>query len=198
MHNWLTTLFITPELKRHIIEEHGYGDESGVRIMRTMDDLHLIDLVELQLKSKDGFSKAYDIVVASGLADYLKKFVVIQPGDWPCQFYWRQLIYGSLTQHQQAIASQKDQQPTSSQQDHQSATSTIENCIPKSNQIPAITSLIPTMGPLHISLNSREDIFKTFRPFFNQVYSYLFPNSKLAKSPTPWRINLILETVYGG
>ena len=30
------------------------------------------------------------------------------------------------------------------------------------------------------------------------VYSYLFPNSKLAKSRTLWRINLILETVYGG
>ena len=54
------------------------------------------------------------------------------------------------------------------------------------------------MGPLHISLNSRENIFETFRPFFNQVYSYLFLNSNLAKSPKPWRINLLLETVYGG
>ena len=59
-----------------------------------------------------------------------------------------------------------------------------------------MTSLIPTMGPLHFSLNSREDIFETFRPFFNQVCSHLFRNSKLAKSPKPWRINLI-EAVYG-
>ena len=159
-------------------------------MMRTMDDLHLIDFVELQLKSKDGFSQAYDTVVASGLADYLKKFVVIQPGDWPCQFYCRQLIYESLTQYQQSSAA--------SQQEHQSSSNTVENCNSRSDQIPAITSLIPTMGPLHISLNSREDIFHTFRPFFNQVYSYLFPNSKLTKSPKPWRINLILETVYGG
>ena len=198
MPNWLTTLFFTPDLQRHIREEHGYGDESGVRMMRTMDDLHLIDFVELQLKSKDGFSKAYDIVMASGLAPYLKKFVIIQPGDWPCQFYCRQLIYESLTRHQQAVTSQKDQQPTLSQQDHQLSTSTVENHISISNQIPAISSLIPTMGPLHISLNSREDIFETFRPFFNQVYSHLFRNSKLAKSPKPWRINLILEAVYGG
>ncbi len=154
----MTTLFFTPDLQRHILEEHGYGDESGVRMMRTMDDL--------QLKSKDGFSKAYDLVVASGLAAYLKKFVIIQPGDWPCQFYCRQLIYESLAQyqqsiasqqHQQSTASQQDQQPTASQQEHQSSTSTVETS--KSNQIPAITSLIPTMGPLHISLNSREDIF---------------------------------------
>ena len=173
-------------------------------MMRTMDDLHLIDFVELQLKSKDGFSKAYDLVVASGLAAYLKKFVIIQPGDWPCQFYCRQLIYESLAQyqqsiasqqHQQSTASQQDQQSTASQQEHQSSTSTVETS--KSNQIPAITSLIPTMGPLHISLNSREDIFETFRPFFNQVYSYLFPNSKLTRSPKPWRINLILEQCMG-
>ncbi|CAB4023398.1 Hypothetical predicted protein [Paramuricea clavata] len=49
MPNWLTTRFFTPDLERHILEEHGYGDESGVRMMRTMDDLHLIDFVELQL-----------------------------------------------------------------------------------------------------------------------------------------------------
>ena len=54
------------------------------------------------------------------------------------------------------------------------------------------------MSPLHISLNSREDIFVTFRPFFEKAYAFLFPNSKLATLPKPWRINLLLETVYGG
>ena len=72
-------------------------------------------------------------------------------------------------QDQQSTVSQQDQQSTASQQEHQSSISTVETS--KSNQIPAITSLIPTMGPLHISLNSREDIFEIFRPFFNQVYS---------------------------
>ena len=54
------------------------------------------------------------------------------------------------------------------------------------------------MSPLHISLNSREHIFNAFQPFFQQAYKYMFPSSKLAASPKPWRINLILETVYGG
>ena len=70
MPDWLTTLFVTPELERHILEEHGYSDELEVRQMKTMEDLHLID-----------FSKAYEVALSSGLAAYLQKFILIQPGD---------------------------------------------------------------------------------------------------------------------
>ena len=52
MPSWLTSLYFTPELQRHILQEHTYCDDSDVRRMRTMEDLHLIDFVELQLKSK--------------------------------------------------------------------------------------------------------------------------------------------------
>ena len=151
--------------------------------MRTMEDLHLIDFVELELKSKGGFSKAYDIAMSSCLETYLKKFLVIQPGDWPCQFYCRQLVYQSLPRHSKA---------STSTQEHQSSTDMVKG------NFPPVTSLIPTMGPLHISLNSREHVFETFKPFFKTVYNDLFPSSKLADKPKPWRINLILETVYGG
>ena len=78
MNDWATTQFFTPDLERHILEEHSYGDETGVRLMRTMEDLHLIDFVELQLKSKEVFSKAYDIALSSGLETYLRKFIIIQ------------------------------------------------------------------------------------------------------------------------
>ncbi len=81
MPDWLTTSFFTPELQRHILKEHGYSDESEVQLMRTMEDLYLIDFVELQLKYKDGFSKVYEVVLLLSLAAYLKKFMVIQPGD---------------------------------------------------------------------------------------------------------------------
>ncbi|CAB3998876.1 Hypothetical predicted protein [Paramuricea clavata] len=148
-----------------------------------MEDLHLIDFVELELKSKGGFSKAYDIAMSSGLEKYLTKFLVIQPGDWPCQFYCRQLVYQSLPRHSKA---------STSTQEHQSSTDMVKG------NFPPVTSLIPTMGPLHISLNSREHVFETFKPFFKTVYNDLFPSSKLADKPKPWRINLILETVYGG
>ena len=54
-----------------------------------MDDLHLADFVELQLKSKHDFNAAYDVALSAGLRDYMRKFVAIQPGDRPCQFYCR-------------------------------------------------------------------------------------------------------------
>ena len=49
--------------------------------MRKMDDLHLLDFVELRLKSKAEFNTAYDVAMHTGLAAYLKKFIVFQPED---------------------------------------------------------------------------------------------------------------------
>ena len=66
------------------------------------------------------------------------------------------------------------------------------------SQQPSILSTVPTLGPLHISLNSREHIVNSFHPFFKSVYQSIFPNSKLADKPKPWRVSLILEIVYGG
>lgn len=40
--------------------------------MRTIDDLHLINFMELQLKSKEDFATAYDMILTSGLKKYLK------------------------------------------------------------------------------------------------------------------------------
>ena len=64
--------------------------------MRKMDDLHLAYFIELRLKSKHDFDAANDVALSAGLRDYKRKFVLIQPGDWPCQFYCRQIIYGCL------------------------------------------------------------------------------------------------------
>ena len=61
--------------------------------MRKMDNLHLVEFEELRLKSMNDFEAAYDIVLSTGLAKYMRKFVLLQPGDWPCQFYCRQIIY---------------------------------------------------------------------------------------------------------
>lgn len=45
-----------------------------------MDDLHLLDFIELRLKSKEDFDFAYDVVMNTGLAAYMKKFIVFQQG----------------------------------------------------------------------------------------------------------------------
>ena len=66
------------------------------------------------------------------------------------------------------------------------------------SQQPSILSIVPTIGPLHISLNSREDIVSSFHLFFKSVYQSIFPNSKLTDKPKPWGVSLILEIVYGG
>ena len=63
---------------------------------------------------------------------------------------------------------------------------------------PSILSIVPTIGPLHISLNSREHIVNSFHPFFKSVYQSIFPNSKLTDKPKPWGVSLIFEIVYGG
>ena len=192
MPQWLTKSFFTPDLERHILEEHLYCDDKSVRHMRTMENLHLINFMELQLKSKEDFATAYDIALAGGLKKYLKKFVVVQPGDWPSQFYGRQVVYEYVPRQTQCLSINANCGPGTS------ASSPMPCPPPLNVPAPSITSVVPTMGPLHISLNSREHVFMSFKPFFKKVYSHLFPGCKLAETPKPWRINLILEIVYGG
>ena len=62
-----------------------------------------------------------------------------------------------------------------------------------------IHNLIPFIGPLHISLNARENIVLKFHNLFSHLYAFLFSTKKpLAKKPKPWRISFLLEVLYGG
>ena len=63
---------------------------------------------------------------------------------------------------------------------------------------PSILSVIPMIGPLHISLNSREHIVTSFHPFLKTGYEIMFTQLKLEDKPKPWKISLLLEIVYGG
>ena len=49
-------------------------------------------------------------------------------------------------------------------------------------------SIIPLIGPLHISLNAREDICELYHPLMKQIYEKLFRGCLLACKPKPWRI----------
>ena len=175
--------------------------------MKKMDDLHLADFVELQLKSKHDFDAAYDVALSAGLEDYMRKFVVIQPGDWPHQFYCRQIIYGCFK-----IFTRQNPElgyiPTDSNMvishNHSAysfpfTTASTVNCFPHNmTSQPSLLSIVPTIGPLYISLNSREHVVSSFHPFFKYLYESIFPRSKFADKPKPWRISLILELAYGG
>ena len=60
-------------------------------------------------------------------------------------------------------------------------------------------NVIPLIGPLHISLNSRECVLLNFHKIFADLYSFLFgTKAKPAKKPKPWRVSLLLEVIYGG
>jgi hypothetical protein len=55
------------------------------------------------------------------------------------------------------------------------------------------------MGPLHVSLNSRESVVLLFHDFFNSAYKHIFGAKKnLANKPRPWRINLLLQLMSDG
>ena len=61
---------------------------------------------------------------------------------------------------------------------------------------PFVTSFLPVMGPLHVSLNSRELVFLKNSVFFNKIYKGIFgANKDLGKTLRPWRIDLILQIV---
>ena len=61
-----------------------------------------------------------------------------------------------------------------------------------------IQGLVPSIGPLHVSLNAQETVMQIFNEVFKHIYEQVFPHSKLADKPKPWRTSLILELAYGG
>lgn len=205
MPDWMTEAFFNPDFTRQRINTHKYCDNDNTRTMRKMDNLYLLDFIELRLKSKDDFDAAYDVVMSTGLANYTKEFVVLQPGDWPCQFYCRQNIYQYLKKFNPGSSTPPEHSSPFPPDDHSaySYSSARDSGFANDNihdniQQPSFLSIIPTIGPLHISLNSREHIVNSFHPFFKLIYERVFPKSKLAANPKPWRISLLLEIVYGG
>ena len=59
--------------------------------------------------------------------------------------------------------------------------------------------IVPLIGPLHVSLNAREDFMINYHDFFRYIYENIFQCSKLADDKSkPWRTSMILEIVYGG
>src|SRR2546429_7684289 len=88
--------------------------------------------------------------------DYLNNFVIPTICDWPGQVNLRRAITLKLNN--------KDKAGIPSQ----------------------ILSLIPMIGPLYVSLNSRETLFQIYHFFFEILYYDLFGEKKiLAQKPKP-------------
>ena len=153
--------YFTPENERNRLTAHMYGEGNNLRQSRGVENSHLIDCIELPLKSVHNFHQAANVYLNSPLALYLQEYVVVTPGDWPAQFYHRQIAYNEAFQ---------------------------PDCL---------RIIIPSMGPLHISLNSQEHVVRKHIIFFQKMHRALF-GKELANKPRPWRVTLLLELAYGG
>lgn len=162
--DWVLAKYFDPEEERHRLLLHDY-QQTEIQEMRSMDNTKLIDSLHLPLKSLDDLLTAFKHMLDNGLKIYLNNFLAPFMGDWPTQFFMRQLVYNSAKVSLPAI----------------------------------VQNVVPMIGPLHISLNSRECVVKYFHPIFAELYSFLFgKKAKLAKKPKPWRVSLLLEVLYGG
>ncbi|XP_078366821.1 uncharacterized protein LOC144650903 isoform X2 [Oculina patagonica] len=169
----LTCQAFDPLMGRHQMEAHDYQAQDA-RSLRSFKDVYLIDFIESPLKSKKDYEHALNIVLQSSMREYLSKFVVLMPADWPGQYFPRQLVYQKASQ------------------------ATAASNISQGSCRHPLTSVIPTLGPLHVDLNADEDIVVEFMPFMRLVYESVFPGRKLADKPKPWRIQFLLELIYGG
>ena len=163
MPDWMRAKFFDPESERHRLLIHDYQHEE-IKHLRSMENCKLVDSLEMPLKSYDNFRSALSLLLDNGLSSYLQSFVVPLVGDWPAQFFVRQVVYNK-------------EDPLSM----------------------CCKNIVPFIGPLHISLNSREMVLMKFHTIFAELYSFLFNAKKpLARKPKPWRISFLLEVAYGG
>ena len=162
MPDWMVAKYFDPEKQRHRLAVYDY-QHTEVNQMRKMDNCKLIDCIELPLKPRDDLLSALEHMLSNGLANYLEHFIVPFVGDWPTQFYMRQLAYS-----------------------------------PENSPSAIHEAVDPLIGPLHISLNSRECVLMKSHTIFAELYSFLFGSKAKSKKPKPWRVSLLLEVLYGG
>ena len=141
--------------------------------LRSMKNSKLVDFILHSLhNTKDYIESAnilFKVFEKIERQDYLNDFVIPTICDWPGQVNLRRAISLRLKNG--------DKSGISSQ----------------------ILSLIPMIGPLHISLNSRETLFQIYHFFFEMIYHNLFGENKiLAQKPKPTIINLILNLTFYG
>jgi len=140
------------------------------RVDRSMNNTKLINLVEGSLRSTEDYINALkNVLDVPELKSYLEQHILAAPMDYPGQFYVR---------------------------------CAISSCLNSGNRFelsPLLPHIVPMIGPLHVSLNSRETVFMFNYAFFNQLYCEVYMKKRpLAKKPRPYRINLLLELAVSG
>lgn len=154
-----------------LLTVHCYDDAIKERKdERSMKETRLIGIKESGLHSMDDYLNASEMIL-SIIRDIGRPGYYVMPiiADWPGQLFIRKLL---THLHQQNTRS----------------------TIP-----PTVDAFVPILGPLHVSLNSREQVMKIYYSFFKKLFHAVFGKRKvLAKKPKPWRINVLLELAYQG
>ena len=88
--------YLDPEVERQHLLIHDY-QQIEIQTMRNMDNTKLVDCIELPLKSREDILAAVKKIVSGGLEIYPTNFVAPFVGDWPMQFFIRQLVYSDST-----------------------------------------------------------------------------------------------------
>ena len=137
---------------------------------RSMQNTKLIDLLEGSLHSTEDYLSVIRLIInIPELYAYLEENALVAPMDYPRQKNVRHAVMNYLIKGEQSSVPQQ------------------------------ILNIVPFIGPLHVSLNSRETVFLINYAFFEKMYHVVFGSRKiLAKKPKPYRINLLLELVFKG
>ena len=93
MSPWLRECFFDPKMVKQRLNAHEYQQSENVQKPRSMDNLYLLEFKELSLKNYKGFEDGIKFFTESKFSKYLKRLLVIFPGDHPMQFFSRQIIY---------------------------------------------------------------------------------------------------------
>ena len=94
MPDWVLAKYFDPEAERQRLLIHDYQQTENQQ-MRSMDNTKLVDSIELSLKSCEDVLIAINKMLTSGLQVYLNHFIAPFVGDWPMQFFIRQLVYSN-------------------------------------------------------------------------------------------------------
>ncbi|RHZ73407.1 hypothetical protein Glove_231g3 [Diversispora epigaea] len=147
--NWISIKDVTTLNEFDLVETlvvHCYDADLSEKHVRRFDTTKLVDFILSDLKNMNDYIKVLiKVFRLSEMQSYLMNYIIPIPADFPGQLYIRRAIVQKLKYGNQCS-------------------------IPKE-----VLSLVPILGPLHVSLNTRE-----------------------TAKPKPWRINLLLYLAHAG
>jgi hypothetical protein len=150
---------------------HNYDDRIQQRREdRSMSNTKLVNLVEGSLHSTKDYIKGLEnLFNVPELETYLESYVLPGSFDYPGQIHGRRAVSASFN-------------------------------LTNIHQLsPLLQHIVPMIGPLHVSLNSRETVFKLNYSFFNKLNCFLYLKKRpLANKPKPYKINVLLELTASG